>query len=236
VSTELLINAFYLQEEATRALRRGEPQRVVDEVLTKARRLGATLVRLHANHAGRGQARRQRDAPRPRRDRRARLARARPRARTRRGPRPAARADPGQPVGRARWGAHVRAVERPLRRAPRRRSLLHPRRDDHALRVARGPDPRAALELGWPALRRAPGDRRLGAPQRAARRGPRRLGPRSARVARPDRAPRARARGAFAVDHERRGGPRRHGRRPRRGVLAECARELALPREDELLP
>lgn len=49
--TELLVNAFYLQEEATRALRRGEPQRVVDEVLTKAQRLGATLVRLHANHA-----------------------------------------------------------------------------------------------------------------------------------------------------------------------------------------
>jgi mannan endo-1,4-beta-mannosidase len=51
VATELHVNAFYLQEEATRALRRGEPHRVVDEVLAKAKRLGATLIRLHANHA-----------------------------------------------------------------------------------------------------------------------------------------------------------------------------------------
>lgn len=51
MSTTLLINAFYLQEEAARALRRGQPLRVVEEVLGKARRLGASLVRVHANHA-----------------------------------------------------------------------------------------------------------------------------------------------------------------------------------------
>lgn len=54
MATELLLNCFYLQEEAARALRRGEPLRVVDEVLGKARRLGASLVRLHANHADPG--------------------------------------------------------------------------------------------------------------------------------------------------------------------------------------
>lgn len=51
MATALLLNAFYLQEEAARALRRGAPLHVLDEVLGKARRLGAGLVRVHANHA-----------------------------------------------------------------------------------------------------------------------------------------------------------------------------------------
>ncbi|MBX7196816.1 MAG: glycosyl hydrolase [Sandaracinaceae bacterium] len=50
--TALLVNAFYLQEEAARSLRRGEPSaRVLDEVLLKAKRLGGSLIRLHANNA-----------------------------------------------------------------------------------------------------------------------------------------------------------------------------------------
>lgn len=51
MGTALLVNAYYLQEEATRALRRGRPPRVIDEVFAKARRLGASLVRTHASHA-----------------------------------------------------------------------------------------------------------------------------------------------------------------------------------------
>jgi mannan endo-1,4-beta-mannosidase len=51
VPTELLVNAYYLQEEATRALRAGRPPRVVDEVLGKAAALGATLVRTAAYNA-----------------------------------------------------------------------------------------------------------------------------------------------------------------------------------------
>jgi mannan endo-1,4-beta-mannosidase len=51
MSTELLVNAYYLQEEATRALRAGRPQAVLDEVLGKARALGATLVRAHGYNA-----------------------------------------------------------------------------------------------------------------------------------------------------------------------------------------
>ncbi len=51
MATELLLNCFYLQEEAARALRRGAAPLVVDEVLHKARRLGATLIRTYANHA-----------------------------------------------------------------------------------------------------------------------------------------------------------------------------------------
>jgi mannan endo-1,4-beta-mannosidase len=41
----VVLNAYYLQEEAARALRRGEPPARVDEVLAKARRLGVTVVR-----------------------------------------------------------------------------------------------------------------------------------------------------------------------------------------------
>jgi len=58
MTTALLVNAYYLQEEATRALRAGSSRRsapptetVLDEVLRKARALGATLVRVHANNA-----------------------------------------------------------------------------------------------------------------------------------------------------------------------------------------
>lgn len=48
----LLLNAFYLPEEAARAVRRGEAPHVVDEVFRKARALGASLVRIAAyNHA-----------------------------------------------------------------------------------------------------------------------------------------------------------------------------------------
>ena len=43
-----IVNAYYLQEEATRALRRGEPPHTVDEVFRKARILGATIVRTNA--------------------------------------------------------------------------------------------------------------------------------------------------------------------------------------------
>jgi mannan endo-1,4-beta-mannosidase len=46
-----IVNAYYLQEEATRALRRGEAPHTVDEVLRKARALGATVVRTNAYNA-----------------------------------------------------------------------------------------------------------------------------------------------------------------------------------------
>jgi mannan endo-1,4-beta-mannosidase len=43
------LNAYYLQEEATRAFRRGEaPAEVVEEIFTKAKRLGATFIRTWA--------------------------------------------------------------------------------------------------------------------------------------------------------------------------------------------
>lgn len=43
------LNAYYLQEEATRAIRRGEvPAAVVEEVFVKAKRLGATFIRTWA--------------------------------------------------------------------------------------------------------------------------------------------------------------------------------------------
>ena len=43
-----IVNAYYLQEEATRSLRRGEAPHTVDEVFRKAKRLGATVVRTNA--------------------------------------------------------------------------------------------------------------------------------------------------------------------------------------------
>ena len=45
----VLINAYYLQEESARALRRGEAQSaILEEVLGKAKRMGATLIRSNA--------------------------------------------------------------------------------------------------------------------------------------------------------------------------------------------